>query len=123
MTRDERAKLAATKLRAFFTGLLRKYGPLATERWYRAQYRAQGGRCAICRKASGRAKMLGVDHNHLTGELRGLLCTGSLSANTCNRLIAIYSVEDLERAVAYMRNPPAREVLAALATEDRREAA
>ena len=112
-TADPRAKAAAqTKLdaairrRQFFTNIQRLYG--VSESWYREQYRLQGGKCWICRKASGKAKMLGVDHNHLTGEVRGLLCTGSQSANTCNRLIARYSVEALDRAAEYLRNPPAR---------------
>lgn len=124
-TKAEKEAEAARKLRAFFAGLLRKYGPMATEAWYRLQYLRQGGRCAICRRAKGKSRRLGVDHNHLTGEIRGLLCTGSLSANTCNRLIAIYSVEDLERAVEYMRNPPARAVFAELAAleQDQEEAA
>lgn len=108
------------KLKVFFASLPRKYGPLATEEWYRRQYAAQGGRCHICRRANGAGRRLAVDHNHLTGELRGLLCSGSLSANTCNRLIAIYTAEALERAAEYMRNPPARAVLAEMAQEEAR---
>lgn len=122
-TRAEIAEAKAKRLKAFFAAALRKYGPMATEKWYRRQYAAQGGRCAICRRASGKGRMLGIDHNHTTGEIRGLLCTGSLSANTCNRLIAIYSLEALERAVEYKRNPPARAVFAAMAEEDAREEA
>lgn len=115
-TKAEREAEAARKLRDFFSHILRTYG--LTEAGYRALYKAQGGRCYICRRANGKGRMLGVDHNHLTGEVRGLLCTGSLSANTCNRLIAIYTPEALERAVEYQRNPPARAVLAALAKEE-----
>src|SRR5512146_139517 len=42
---------------------------------YNAMYFAQDGKCAVCGKhqsALGRA--LYVDHNHATGEIRGLLC-------------------------------------------------
>lgn len=42
---------------------------------------AQSGRCAICRGLSG-GKNLAVDHNHKTGEVRGLLC------KRCNSAIA-----------------------------------
>ena len=39
----------------------------------------QGGTCAICKQAS--AKRLSVDHNHITGAVRGLLCA------SCNRML------------------------------------
>lgn len=35
---------------------------------------AQGGRCSICRKPP-REQRLHVDHDHETGEIRGLLCS------------------------------------------------
>lgn len=106
----DRQKAFAKRLRDFFSHILRTYG--VTEVEYRALYRAQGGRCYVCRRASGKAKFLGVDHDHLTNEVRGLVCTGSLSANTCNRLIALYDRAALLRAVAMLSDPPpAREVL------------
>ncbi|TMD23132.1 MAG: hypothetical protein E6I99_07910 [Chloroflexi bacterium] len=42
---------------------------------------AQNTLCAICRCPSnstykGRMRQLGVDHDHLTGQIRGLLCNG-----------------------------------------------
>lgn len=118
MTRDEivaatKRKARLKRLRDFFSHILRTYG--VTEVEYRAMYRAQGGRCYVCRKASGKAKFLGIDHDHLTGEVRGLVCTGSLSANTCNRLIALYDRPQLLRAAAMLSDPPpARAVLAAV---------
>lgn len=97
----------------FFKHIEATYG--CTEMQYRVLYRAQGGRCYVCRKATGKARRLGVDHDHLTGEIRGLVCTGSLTANTCNRLIAIYNREQLLRAAAMLSDPPpARAVLHAL---------
>lgn len=53
---------------------------------YRSMFDAQGGCCAICGKSGtrrgqgrpgrggGRSKKLGVDHDHATGKVRGLLC-------------------------------------------------
>lgn len=120
--------------RAFYRAVERKYGTPARpfgEREYVVLYVAQRGRCAICRTARGRdpryplayagrsrkPKRLGVDHNHLTFLVRGLLCTGSLSANTCNRLIARYDLPALERAVSYLQDPPAVAALLALEEE------
>jgi hypothetical protein len=83
-----------------------------TQEEYDAYYKAQGGRCAICRRATGKARRLAVDHNHKTGEVRGLLC------NLCNRYVIGMLAQDdpeiLDRAADYLRNPPARDVLRAL---------
>ena len=106
-----------TTTKEFLAHVFRTYGVTPTE--YRALYYAQGGRCYVCRKASGRTRRLGVDHNHLTGEVRGLVCTGSLNAMTCNRLIAIYGHGMLMRAAAMLSEPPpARAVLQAVRTGD-----
>lgn len=40
---------------------------------YDEMLEAQQGRCAICRKHP-KKRRLGVDHNHRTGRIRGLLC-------------------------------------------------
>lgn len=59
----------------------------------------QKGVCAICGKPDTR-KMLGVDHNHLTGKVRGLLC------HSCNVLIghARENTEILNKAIAYLES-------------------
>lgn len=66
----------------------------------------QNGLCAICLRArctgvSG--KKLAVDHNHLTGEPRGLACVN------CNRfLLGRYDINALRRAIDYLLDPPYR---------------
>ena len=105
-------KQAASR-KKFFAEAYAKYG--VTEAEYRALYRAQGGKCYVCRKADGTTRRLGIDHNHLTGEVRGLVCTGSRDPKTCNRLIAFYDRAQLLRAVQMLSDPPpARAILAAM---------
>lgn len=61
-------------------------------------FKAQGGVCAVCEQPQlGDIKNLAVDHNHETGEVRGLLC------NRCNPALAI--LDDpawLAAALAYV---------------------
>ena len=57
----------------------RKFG--VSVKQYSDMYLAQGGCCAICRRAetatrNGKVKTLAVDHDHATGAVRGLLCAG-----------------------------------------------
>ena len=42
--------------------------------------RAQGNCCAICNQEPQNDRELVVDHNHITGDIRGLLCYGCNSA-------------------------------------------
>jgi hypothetical protein len=70
---------------------------------YARLYEFQGGRCAICRRATGKSKRLAVDHDHKTGEVRGLCCS------ICNRVILGHSRDDVRfflRCLAYLRRPP-----------------
>lgn len=61
----------------------------------------QDGCCAICDTPAIDLYhgVLDVDHNHETGEVRGLLC------NSCNRLLGFAgdSKERLKRAVVYLK--------------------
>jgi hypothetical protein len=54
-----------------FRDLAATYG--ISEEQYLAMLEAQDGRCAICR-GDGQGRRLGVDHDHDTGQVRGLLC-------------------------------------------------
>jgi len=105
-----------TAWRAFYRKALSgEAGYTITPAQYRLLYVAQKGRCWICRKAKGihpddpnarGSRRLGVDHDHFTGQVRGLLCTGG--DKTCNRIIGWLSHAALERAVGYLEHPPAR---------------
>lgn len=81
---------------------------------YDALYEAQGGLCAICRRARGLTRALAVDHDHerekregSRASVRGLLC------GPCNDMLAHARdlIEVFERAIEYLRNPPAWAVL------------
>jgi hypothetical protein len=86
----------------------RTYG--ITESEYRALFVAQQGRCYICQRQT-HSKRLAVDHDHETGEVRGLLCADS--ERGCNHAV-LGNIKDIamaRRIVAYLEDPPARRVL------------
>lgn len=58
----------------------RSYGITLEE--YDLYFKKQGGLCALCRGESNGRGRLAVDHDHETGEVRGLLCF------TCNTNLA-----------------------------------
>lgn len=112
--------------RAFYRNALATYG--IEPRDYRLLYLAQRGRCWICRKAKGvhpddpagrGGRRLGVDHDHLTEAVRGLLCTGG--DKTCNRIIGWLGPEALQRAADYRRGAvvPAHVLIMVANEEDR----
>jgi len=82
-----------------------KYG--ITKEEYDALLADQSGVCYICGGKSGK-KRLAVDHDHKTGEVRGLLC------KRCNRMLGYYRDESntFARAALYLRTIPSRRVLA-----------
>jgi hypothetical protein len=70
---------------------------------YNRIYEFQGGRCAICRRATGASRRLSVDHDHKTGLTRGLLC------RPCNDMLGhIRDDPRVARLMArYLESPPA----------------
>lgn len=86
---------------------LRRYGLTVEE--YEALAVAQGHRCAICRDpgltprelvpVADRKNVLAVDHCHMNGRVRGLLCT------RCNSLLGMArdSEKILMAAIRYLR--------------------
>lgn len=77
------------------------YGIDAAE--YDRIFKIQGGRCAICRNRPA-TKRLATDHDHKTGDVRGLLC------KRCNHDLlggGHDSVIVLWRAITYLMSPPA----------------
>ncbi len=65
----------------------------------------QRGKCYICRQTP-RVKRLAVDHDHKTGEVRGLLCANDEWG--CNRTLArvLNNVGMAERLLAYVQKSP-----------------
>lgn len=70
--RKENLEKKATVARKYH--LNKKYG--LTVEQYDEMLEKQNHRCAVCNKHEDDVKTrLAVDHNHITGEIRGLLCT------------------------------------------------
>src|SRR5579859_1146802 len=78
---------------------------------YNKLFEKQFGLCAICRKPeteinkrTGLIKSLSVDHNHITQEIRGLLC------GECNKGIGSLKENPtiFRNAAEYLENPPTR---------------
>ena len=67
---------------------------------YAAMLKKQDGKCAICgaRTPGSGKKMWSIDHDHATGEVRGLLC------GTCNTGLGMFkdSADNLRAAANYL---------------------
>lgn len=91
--------LEAKRLKARESNLLRRYG--ITSEQYEELLEKQEGKCAICDRHESEFKTrLAVDHNHVTGEIRGLLC------NYCNhRVVGRHRDPDLVlKLYTYLKN-------------------
>ena len=108
-----RCKACASEAR-YGTHIRETYG--ISYDFYLALYQFQGGRCYICRKVP-KSRRLAVDHDHETGEVRGLLCSGQRSCNH-DVLGNITSIDMARRIVLYLEDPPARALKAGRALHE-----
>lgn len=81
-----------------------RYGITLQE--YEKQLSKQGGCCYICRGGTSK-RNFAVDHDHKTGEPRGLLC------GTCNNVLGKFRDDPtrFRRAATYLTTIPFRKVL------------
>lgn len=90
--KSEKGKISSAN-----TKLKRRFGLTLTD--FERLLKVQGSKCAICGATySYGGQRLAVDHDHKTGEIRGLLC------KACNVGLGNFneSVEILEKAVQYV---------------------
>lgn len=97
---------------------MRKLKPREVPEFKRGLLEAQGGRCVICEKSLGtELSKMALDHDHTTGEIRGLLHLG------CNKVEGVVFnalarwgglgkdydavVPALERLLTYLKSPGA----------------
>ena len=82
-------------LKAYY---LNKYYGITYEEW-KLLYESQAGLCAICKRAFNGDKDTHVDHNHVTGKIRGLLCSN------CNSGMGLLGddIPRLEAAISYLK--------------------
>jgi hypothetical protein len=79
--------------------LHRKYG--LTLEIFNSMLVVQDGKCAICGSTNPGGKLgnnFSIDHNHITGQIRGLLC------QTCNQTLGLMqeSSKNLRKAAEYL---------------------
>jgi hypothetical protein len=72
---------------------------------YDALLELQEGRCYICHQRP-RELRLAVDHDHVTGRVRGLLCAGQNEGCNWNYRKALGDPEVARRILEYAENPP-----------------
>jgi hypothetical protein len=91
---EEKASKSLAEFAGWTTTKQALYG--LTPEAYLDLYESHGGSCAVC----GSAGRLCVDHNHITGEIRGLLC------HTCNLALGAFRGDEgpdlLRAAVEYL---------------------
>lgn len=88
--------LVRTKLLDERCNLKRNYG-ISLEQFLKLE-KSQSGVCAICGGPPVTRKRLSVDHSHVTGKIRGLLCIN------CNSALGLFkeSSANLQKALMYL---------------------
>lgn len=96
---SHRCRVAANAAKKF-QRTCAKYGLTVAD--YEALFERQGGACGICREEPGESR-LDIDHDHVTGRVRGLLC------QNCNTGLGQFDdqITKLLAAVDYLQHPPA----------------
>lgn len=92
----ERYQRTNGKDRVFEQSLKKRYGITLAQ--YNQMSADQGHVCAMCSEKPETAKRMHVDHDHVTGKIRALLC------HHCNLLLgnAKDSIDRLRLAIAYL---------------------
>lgn len=92
-----RARDAATKRRAYLRRLR------ITEERLRELRNLQGNCCAICERDLHAVGAEHIDHDHIDGGIRGLLCS------RCNNGLGMFGDGEklLAKAIEYLKHPPA----------------
>lgn len=74
---------------------LKKRYDMTLDEWNKL-FESQEGCCAICGRHQGELKTkLHVDHNHITGEIRGLVCAA------CNIALGDFRIDELGTDILY----------------------
>ena len=97
--KNHKEKVNEKSRKGQFRRMLTRYG--LTEEGYDALLRDQEGKCGLCRQEARheeRLTRLVFDHDHQTGQLRGLIC------GRCNRGLGLLGDDlvSLKRAVEYL---------------------
>lgn len=101
-TRDSRCRACASQA-AYASHIKRTYDLDPAE--YDALLAWQGGRCYICGQKNQKRR-LAVDHDHVTGEVRGLLCSADEWGCNVSLRRLLNSLDMATRALAYVQMSP-----------------
>ena len=91
LNEEQKLKSSAQKRASF---LRTRYG--ITPEQYDSMFASQDGKCAICERSIERKLM--VDHNHINGIVRGLLC------GPCNRFLGFIKADETARLAQNLLN-------------------
>lgn len=107
----EYRKKASESGEAFAQYLKNKHGISIKD--YNRLLRKQKGVCAVCEKPCATGRRLAIDHDHVTGVIRGLLCSA------CNLYVGHLESPKMKKALAYLKRPRRPTLLSKLTTEPR----